>query len=365
MIRTWLAGFLVVMTGCSAVTTSGSDDRSSFNGGPSSESGSSSGSSGDPSGSSSGDPSGGSSAPSAGTGKAEAGVLTAGVWDDNRNFDLFMGYRAKIKSSNAAGFLPTTDAEHQTANQQIALTPRETLDVSLVIDTTGSMGDEIKYLQKELDALMTTIGAKYPNAQQRWSLVLYRDVGDTYVVKPFEFSATASDIKSNLMTAAAGGGGDTPEAPDQALAAANKLAWRSSASTAKLMFWVADAPHHDTNATAMADAIRGARDKGIHVYPIASSGIDERTELGMRSAAQLTGGRYVFLTNDSGVGGAHKEPSVPCYFVTKLDKAILRNVEIELSGVYREPEAADILRTGGDPKSGLCTLASGGTATIY
>lgn len=364
MTRTWLAGFLFFMTGCSAATTSDSQN-SAFNGGSAGESGGSS-SSGGTSGSGAGDPSsGGVSGPSAGSGKGEAGVLTAGVWDDNRNFELFMGYRAKMQQTNATGFLPTTDAEHQTANQQLALAPHDTLDVSLVIDTTGSMGDEIRYLQTELDALMTTIGAKYPNAQQRWSLVLYRDVGDTYVVKPFEFSATATEIKANLMTAVAGGGGDMPEAPDQALAAANKLAWRSSASTAKLMFWVADAPHHPENAAPMADAIRGARDKGIHVYPVASSGIDERTELGMRSAAQLTGGRYVFLTDDSGVGGAHKEPTVPCYFVTKLDKAILRNVEIELSGVYKEPEPADILRTGGDPKSGVCNLASGGTATIY
>ena len=50
----------------------------------------------------------------------------------------------------------------------------------------------------------------------------------------------------------------------------------------------------------------------------------------MRSAAQLTGGRYLFLTDDSGVGGEHKEPNIPCYFVTRLDHAILRMVDIEM-----------------------------------
>ncbi len=40
----------------------------------------------------------------------------------------------------------------------------------------------------------------------------------------------------------------------------------------------------------MADAVRAASDLGVHVYPVASSGVDELTELTMRSTAQLTPG---------------------------------------------------------------------------
>jgi hypothetical protein len=79
----------------------------------------------------------------------------------------------------------------------------------------------------------------------------------------------------------------------------------------------------------------------------------------MRSSAQLTGGRYLFLTDDSGVGGEHKEPTIPCYFVTRLDRAITRMVDIEMSGEYHEPADDDVIRTGGDPEDGACTLASG------
>ena len=85
----------------------------------------------------------------------------------------------------------------------------------------------------------------------------------------------------------------------------------------------------------------------------------------MRSAAQLTGGRYIFLTDDSGVGGAHKEPSTPCYFVTKLDTAILRMVDVELTGAYREPAQPEILRTSGNPQSGICQASGGTTVSIY
>jgi hypothetical protein len=295
-----------------------------------------------------------------GTGHALPGILTAGVWDDNKNFDLFLGYRAQV-SATAHGLMPLTEDEHRAANA-LALAPasaKQTLDVSIVIDTTGSMGDEIRYLDREFDAIASAIETKFPGAEQHWSLVAYKDKHDPYVARWFDFRSNTTELHDKLTTLEASGGGDFPESPEVALDVASRLSWRTGASTAKLIFWIADAPHHDEDAATMAASVRKVRDKGIHVYPVASSGIDEMTELTMRSTAQVTGGRYVFLTDDSGVGGAHKEPSVPCYFVTKLDDAILRVVDIEMTGQYREPTASELIRTGGDPSSGYCTLESG------
>jgi hypothetical protein len=51
--------------------------------------------------------------------------------------------------------------------------------------------------------------------------------------------------------------------------------------------------------------------------------------------------------------------------VTKLDDAILRVVDIELSGEYREPSADEVVRTGGNPENGRCTLESGETVQVY
>lgn len=300
-------------------------------------------------------------------GGIEPGTLTAGVWDDNRNFNFFLSYQGSLRSQQRPGLLPFSEADHQAAHDLFEgpRGQRKTLDVSLIIDTTGSMGDEIAYLQTEFIALSESIFAMYPNAEQRWSLVLYRDTEDDYVVRWFDFRADPDEFQAKLAAQSADGGGDFPEAPDKALARAADLSWRADNATARLAFWVADAPHHDENAEAMADAILALKDRGVHVYPVASSGVDELTELTMRSAAQLTGGRYIFLTDDSGVGGAHKEPTIPCYYVTKLDRAILRMVDIELSGVYHEPEPSEILRTGGDPENGACTLSSGSQVLAY
>jgi hypothetical protein len=294
-----------------------------------------------------------------------AGTLTAGTWDDNRNLARFLDYRAGLQQQGMRGLLDFTAADHEAAQPLGTPQAHTTLDVSLVIDTTGSMGDELAYLQTEFLAISSKIEASYPSAEQRWSLVVYRDEGDVYTTRSFDFGSDPVVFRQRLAEQGPGGGGDFPEAPDAAFQAMNQLSWRDGEATARLAFWVADAPHHDTKAGALKNAIEAAQAEGVHIYPVASSGVDELTELTMRSAAQLTGGRYLFLTDDSGVGGAHKEPSIPCYFVTKLDAAILRMVDIEMTGTYREPTREELVRAGGDPQDGACTLESGQTVFVF
>jgi hypothetical protein len=291
----------------------------------------------------------------------QGGQLTAGAWDDNLNYARFTEFRNKVAQQRSNGILPFTAADFEAAHTKFSA-PRaahQQLDVALVIDTTGSMGDEIAYLQREFTDLSTAIEQAYPAAEQRWALVVYKDVGDLYVTRQFDFRSDLNALRTDLAAQSAGGGGDFPEAPDAAFEQINQFQWRTGDAVARLAFWIADAPHHDAKASAMAAALRSTQEQGIHVYPVASSGIDEFTELSMRTSAQLTGGRYLFLTNDSGIGGSHKEPSIPCYFVTRLDHAILRMVDIEMSGIHSEPTAEQIIRTGGNPKDGACALESG------
>jgi hypothetical protein len=136
--------------------------------------------------------------------------------------------------------------------------------------------------------------------------------------------------------------------------------WRQEPNVAKLAFWVADAPAHPGEGKALANVIRDAKRKGVHIYPVASSDVDDAAEYQMRSAAQMTGGRYVFLTNDSGIGNSHAEPHIPCYNVTRLDSAIVRMIEVELTGRHIEPQQGEVIRAVGRPnKDGKCSLSSG------
>jgi len=300
-------------------------------------------------------------------GEAQPGTLTAGAWDDNLNFARFTQYRSKLMQSGMPGVMPTDDEAHVDAHELFAQEQgaRQQLDIALMIDTTGSMGDEISYLQQELESISKTIEDAYPDSDQHWALVVYRDTSDAYVTHQIDFTADVDAFRAELNEQSADGGGDLPEAPDAAFIELNRLSWREGEDVARLAFWVADAPHHEQNAESMMDGVLGAQALGVHVYPVASSGIDELTELTMRSSAQLTGGRYLFLTDDSGIGGDHKEPSIPCYFVTRLDNALLRMVDIEMTGEYRGPDPAAVIRTGGKPEDGACQLESGDQVEIF
>lgn len=292
----------------------------------------------------------------------QAGQLTAGVWDDNRNFDFFKPYMASFKARNGQDFAMFVEQEMTTARDAAngQQSPHTDLDVQLVLDTTGSMGDELSYLQSEFDAIAARIRVKFPNVTPRWSLVVYRDHGDEYLTRQFDFTTNTTQFRKDLRAQSAGGGGDTPEAVVEGLGVGLKQSWRQQNNVAKLAFWVADAPAHPGEGKVLASVIRDAKKKGVHIYPIASSDADDAAEYQMRSAAQMTGGRYVFLTNDSGIGNSHAEPHIPCYNVTRLDTAIVRMIEVELSGRHIEPEQNEVIRAVGKPnKEGKCTTSSG------
>jgi hypothetical protein len=297
---------------------------------------------------------------------AGAGILTAGMWDDNLNYDFFGHYLAG--HTTLAGNPGFATSDYDTSHSAVAQrTGKTVVDAALVLDTTGSMGDELSYLTAEFANVWNAIAARYPGANQRWALVLYRDTpdtdpGDDYVVRKFDFMTSAQDFATVLGQQTAANGGDYPESPERGLEQVPMLSWRTDPSVAKIAFWVGDAPQHDYRAAEMKQAILGVRSAGVHVYPVSASGTNDLLELTMRSAAQLTGGRYLFLTDDSGVGDPHKVPEIPCYTVTKLEKALVRGVGMELTGGFEPPAAADVIRVVGTPSAnGTCTTQDGQT----
>ncbi|MBI5478067.1 MAG: hypothetical protein HY906_04385, partial [Deltaproteobacteria bacterium] len=89
--------------------------------------------------------------------------------------------------------------------------PLAALDVALVLDATGSMGDEMEYLKKEFDSIVAFVEGAFPGVAQRWALVVYRDVGDAFEVRSFEFTSDLESYRTLLAQQEAGGGGDEPE----------------------------------------------------------------------------------------------------------------------------------------------------------
>jgi hypothetical protein len=284
-----------------------------------------------------------------------AGQLTAGVWDDNQNFAFFSPYAKRMAGDQDLGAFGAD--EQRAAHDALQLGKHTELDVQLVLDTTGSMGDELSYLQSEFDAIAAQVHQRFPNLAPRWSLVVYRDDGDEYVTRKADFTTDTKKFRSQLAAQAAGGGGDFPEAVIAGLDVGLDQSWRDESAVARVMFWVADAPPHSGEGGKLAALARRAQQAGVHIYPIASSGIDDATEYQMRATAQLTGGRYIFLTDDSGIGNSHAEPHIPCYAVTRLDHAVVRMIETEMSGKRVEAADDDVVRMVGNPDAdGKCAV---------
>ena len=202
-----------------------------------------------------------------------------------------------------------------------------------VIDTTGSMGDELSYLQVELaDVIERVRQAVGQSVKFRVSVNFYRDAGDDYVVRPFPFTEDIDAAIEDLNQQSANGGGDWPEAVDAGLSDAIEGHDWSESAVARLCFIVLDAPPHEGDEV-LADvqgSVEAAAQRGVRIVPLAASGADKPLEFLLRQMAIATGGTYTFLTDDSGIGGAHVEPTIGEYQVEILNDLLVRVISAAL-----------------------------------
>lgn len=194
------------------------------------------------------------------------------------------------------------------------------LQVMFIVDTTGSMSDEIAYLQKDFASIASAIGSN----NVEYSVNFYRDKGDEYVTKCNAFTSDVSYVQQLLNNEYADGGGDMPEAVADILdeTITNNGSWRSDCN--KIAFLIFDAPPHEGTDSTLEAAVRSAAAQGIRLVPVVASNADRDTELFGRALSIMTGASYVFLTDDSGVGDSHLEPIIGDYTVEPLHDVIVR-----------------------------------------
>ena len=184
-----------------------------------------------------------------------------------------------------------------------------TIQLMFVVDTTGSMGDEIEFLKAEIKNVFETIKNDNKDANVYLALMFYRDKGDKYVTKYFDFTKDIDLQVSNLSKESAGGGGDFPEAVQDAFSLACTKQWLSSNST-KILIHVADAPSHDSDVNSWFESVKSLSSMGVRIINVASSGIDKKTEYLFRNECFMTNGYYCYLTDDSGIGDSHLQATV-------------------------------------------------------
>lgn len=206
--------------------------------------------------------------------------------------------------------------------------PTNLVQIAFMVDATGSMGDELEFLKMDLKKVIAEVQKTNTQLKISTATVFYRDEGDEYVVKHSPFTEDINQTTEFISQQRADGGGDFPEAVDKALVQLNQLQWQPEART-RIAFLVLDAPPHNKPAviSSIQYSVKTAAASGIKLIPVVASGIDKTTEFLMRFIAMYTNGTYVFITDYSGIGNKHLEPSVGEYQVEKLSDLMVRLIK--------------------------------------
>lgn len=251
-------------------------------------------------------------------------------------------YTAQVSKGGLATTLELAgDALEHTVVLEGAANSPPALDVLFLVDGTGSMSDEIERLKANLISISEQMEALPASPDVRFAMTVYRDQGEAFVTRTFDFTDDVTAFSEAIAEVTADGGGDTPESLNAGLHEALTLpAWRTD-DTVKLVFLIADAPPHLSGEPGYesepdyADDVIEAAARGIKIFPVASSGLDDQGEYVFRQLAQITMAEFVFLTYGSdGAGpGEHTPHSVAPedYSVLALDELVVALVADELA----------------------------------
>ncbi|MFM7051428.1 MAG: vWA domain-containing protein [Planctomycetota bacterium] len=146
------------------------------------------------------------------------------------------------------------------------------MDLAILIDCTASMSRELADAQSGVDDLVEFLGSVTKGV--RVAVVGYRDRGDEWETKGWDFTADVSEARTRLWSLSADGGGDTPESVHAAMKLAlARFTWlpdaRSEGSQPiRACVLVGDAPPHAGEAALCIDMARRAAERGVNTFGI-------------------------------------------------------------------------------------------------
>jgi Mg-chelatase subunit ChlD len=169
-------------------------------------------------------------------------------------------------------------AEEKKAEPKPAAKAKPKVEVVFCLDTTGSMGGLIDGAKQKIWSICNQIAGGKPTPELKVGLVAYRDKGDAYITKVFDLTDDLDAIHGHLKGFQAQGGGDGPEAVNQALDdAVNKIKWSTDKKTLRIIFLVGDAPPHMDykDDVKYPDTCKKACEKAIIINSIQCGGDPE------------------------------------------------------------------------------------------
>lgn len=203
--------------------------------------------------------------------------------------------------------LPTSAQAPQTAEKK---TENPRVEVVFCLDTTGSMGGLLEGAKAKIWAICNQIAGGKPTPALKVGLVAFRDRSDEYVTRVFDLTDDLDAVYADLKKFAAAGGGDGPEAVNQALAdSVNKIKWSTDKKTLRIIFLVGDAPPHMdyTDDVKYPETCKLACEKGIIINTI-QCGRDAECTKHWKEICVKAEGSYAAIAQDGGVQVAVATP---------------------------------------------------------
>jgi hypothetical protein len=225
------------------------------------------------------------------------------------------------------------------------LPAQRTIDVAFVLDTTGSMSEEIAGVKATIGKVASQL--RRSDLRVRIGMVAFKDRGDEYVTRTYPMTTDIDAFARQVADVEASGGGDMPESVNEGLhVALSNLDWGQD-SVAEMAFLVGDAPPHLDYPQDFdyAREMRNASHRGIEIYTIAASGMDDLGQVVWRQLAQYTGATNLFVLR----GGAGPQstgagdPKSSCggtqtqYTSGALDQLVMAKIRREIAAVDADP----------------------------
>ena len=241
------------------------------------------------------------------------------IKDEKQATHVFVHHGDKIKSNfpvdlfNGNTQVLTLDKECETP---------EVLELAFLLDVSGSMRDEMNYLRSEIIDIVQKVTKSNKIQTIRVGLVTYQGHLDQVPIKFQPLTENISAITSAITENCRGGHHD--EAMDEALRiSVDNLGW--SANSHKIAFVIGDQQvfSSDNYRSVLRENVKRSAAVGIKLVPIGCSGMPKALEYVMRAMAIGTGGTYLAITDDSGIGGRHTTPTTNTFDVKSLNNIII------------------------------------------
>ena len=291
--------------------------------------------------------------------KSGGNIITRGATLADGSFRFFPSlYGENLKNfeilaRDPASGRKTGDQFSRDGRRQIDLTistarqleERTPLDIVFILDTTGSMGEEIERLKATIQLIHLNLSSLSTKPLLRFGLVLYKDEGgEEYVTQIVPLTENLGKFQNELNSVEAYGGGDTPEDLQAALEdSMKKIKWNTDGI--RLAYIITDAPPHLDYGQSFdyTKASIEAKERGIKIHSVGTGGLPLDGEYILRQVSQFTSGRYIFLTygeggeSEGGAPGSVSHHTGANFQTDKLEAIIIRFAKEELANLSDKP----------------------------